>query len=312
MLLANQMTLQAGIEATPGTDPVLTATAGMLAYEVSINPAAGTFADDRSASADWGADLNEPNEVYQTLTFKTPLVGSGAAGTAPFYGCLLQAANLLETVTATTKVEYATQNWSEATSKACSIYFDWAGVMHKMPMSRGTFSITGARNGKIMTQWSFTGLAMPAADAPFPDVKSTVAALMRGLPMNKTNTTISLHGITPPVESFQIDLGNVVAYTNLPNSEIIEITDRIGTGSIQIRKQPIATFDPVARYKAKTTGPLSITHGTIPGNIVKIDGLLVQLGQPTLTNVNGVLCDNIPLRFIHASTGNGEIKLTVQ
>lgn len=312
MLLANQMTFQVGLETTPGTDPVLTATAGILAYDININPAAGTFAENRAASPDFGADPNEPNEVYQTLTFKTPFVGSGAAGTAPYYGCLEQACNLLETVTATTKVEYTTQNFIEATAKACSIYFDWSGVMHKMLMSRGTKSIVWAKDSIPMLQWSMTGLAAPATDAPFPDVRATVAALLRGLPMNKANTTMSIHGITPPVESLQIDLGNVVAYTNLPNSEIVEITDRIVTGTIQIRKQPIATFDPVARYKAKTMGPLAVTHGTIAGNIVKIDAPLVQFGQPTLANVNGVLCDSIPLRFVKAATGNGDIKFTVQ
>jgi hypothetical protein len=312
MLLANQMTLQAGLETTPGTDPVLTGTAGFLAYDININPAAGTFSEDRPASADWGADLNEPSEVYQTLTFKTPFAGSGAAGTAAYYGCLMQACGLLETITETTKVEYTTQNWVEATAKASSIYFDWGGVMHKMPMSRGTLSIVWARNTVPMLQWSMTGLATPAADVAFPDVKSTVAALLRGVPMNKANTIISIHGITPPVESLQIDLGNVVAYSNVANSELVAITDRIVTGTIQFRKQPIATFDPVARYKAKTTGTLSLTHGTVAGNIVKIDGARVQFGQPTHANVNGFLCDSIPLRFAKAPAGNGDLKLTVQ
>jgi len=311
MLLANQMTLQAGLEVTPGTDPVLTGTAGFLAYDVTINPAAGTFADERRASADWGADLNEPNEVYQTLSFKTPYVGSGAAGTSPFFGCMMQACGLLETLTATTKAEYTTQNWVE-TLKACSIYFDWSGVMFKLPMSRGTLSLDMAANAKPMLQWSMTGLASPATDTPFPDVKATVDALLRGLPMNKANTTITIHGVTPPVESLQIDLGNVVVYRNRPNAELVAITDRVCTGSIQFAKQAVATFDPLARYKAKTTGALAVVHGTVAGNIVKVDAPLVQFGQPTLVNTNGVLCDSIPLRFIRATAGNGELKFTVQ
>ena len=312
MLLSNQMTLQAGLEVTPGTDPVLTGTAGLLAFNVNINPAEGTFAEEKLARADFGNDLNEPNEVYQTLTFQTPFVGSGAAGTAPFYGCIMQACGLLETITATTKVEYTTQNWAEATAKACSIYFDWAGVMFKLLMSRGSVKATWAANAKPMLEWSMTGLTSPAADAPFPDVKATIDALLRGLPMNKANTTVTIHGVTPPIESLSIDLGNTVIYRNRPNSEIVAITNRSSTGSIQFAKQPIATFDPLARYKAKTTGPLAVVHGTVAGNIVKIDAPIVQFGQPTLTDVNGVLHDSVPLRFIRASAGNGELKFTVQ
>ena len=312
MLLAKQMTLQAGLEVSPGTDPVLTGTAGFLAYNINIVPAAGTFAEEKLARADWGNDLNEPNEVYQTLTFDVPFVGSGAAGTAPYYGCLLQACGLLETPTVPTKVEYTTQNWVEATAKACSIYYDQAGVMYKLTMSRGTVSLVWATNAKPLLRYSITGLAAPATDTAFPDVKATVDALLRGLPMNKANTTITIHAITPPVESLQIDLGNTVVYRNRPNSELVAITDRVCTGSIQFAKQPIATFDPLARYKAKTTGALAVVHGAIAGNIVKVDGPIVQFGQPTLTDVNGVLCDSVPLRFIRATAGNGELKLTVQ
>jgi hypothetical protein len=312
MLLSNQATLQIGLETTAGVDPTLATTTGILAKNITIDPSQGKYDDGQKADADFGANADDWSGKYMTMTFDIPFAGAGAAGTAPGYGVILKACDWSETVTAGVKVVYATQNYNRTTSKSVAIYYNKGGLKFTLLNGRGTVSPAFSANGKPMLKFSFTGLWSKPTDTPLPDINTAKEAFLRGIEMNKANTTFSFHGITPVLNSLDIDQGNTVVFSDLPNGSAVDITGRSMSGKITFEYPPVATFDVSDRAAKNTLGALSLTHGTVAGNIVKVDGLLTQIKQPKLTDIDGKVFCQADLAFIRAATGNGELTLTVQ
>src|SRR5947209_1860830 len=124
MLIAALMALQAKLEVTYGTDSTPGVGEAMLASNVSIDPLMAQIGNRQKAHATFGLDPDVHVNNFQQLTFDVGLAGSGAAGTAPLYGSLLRACNMLETITAITKAVYTMDVFASATSKSVTIYFN--------------------------------------------------------------------------------------------------------------------------------------------------------------------------------------------
>jgi hypothetical protein len=312
MIFASQMTLQVGLEAIFGTDPALAATTGIFAKNVTIDPAQGSYDDGQKINADFGADPDDWSGKYMTITFDVPFAGSGAAGTAPGWGVPMKACDWAETATAGVRVEYATQTFNPATSKSAAIYFNYGGFKYAILGARGTTSFVFTANQKPMLRFAMTGLWSKPTDTPIPDVKTAVEAFTRGVEFNKANTTFTFHGITPVLESLQIDQGNSVVFYDRPGGASVDITKRTAAGQVNFNMPTVASLDVMDRAAKNTLGPLALVHGVTAGNIVKIDAPLVQIKQPKPQVVNDKLFCSADLGIIRAATGNGDLKITVQ
>lgn len=307
-----EQVLQFGLEVAYGTDPVLVATKAFRAYNITPSFLAGSTKDRTRAGTGSGAYPVAHLGTYQTVTFDVDLSGAGAAGTEPLWGPAAECCNLAKTVTEATSVAYEAQNFVDATAKSGTLYFNWGGTKYKLTGARGELSLVGQVADIPLGRFAMTGLFNAAATTAFPDVEATIASWIDGVELSSDNSTFSLFGASPALQSFQFNLGNQVKYTPRPNANAVRIPGRHQSGgNLVFENLPIATKDWLGIAKANTLGALSLVHGKTAGNIVEIDFGKVQLVQPTITDQDGDQYVSSQVRICR-NPGGVEFKITVK
>jgi hypothetical protein len=243
---------------------------------------------------------------YARLSGEVEIAGAGDAGTAPAYGPLLRACGLAEVITADTDVVYSPVSSGQETA---SIYFNNDGVNQVLVYTRGTVTLDIKPNAIPRLKFTLTGLIGTVADVALPTVD--LSAFIKPVPVNKANTTLSLHGAARIAEGITFDLGNQVETRFLIGSESVEIVDRQMTGSAILEMVSLATKNWLATAQAHTTGVLALQHGVTAGNIVAFDAPKVQIGRPTYGETQRILNNTLPLMFL-PDEGNDEFTITVK
>lgn len=240
---------------------------------------------------------------HASLEYSVECTGSGVKGTPPKYGPLLRACGLKETVVANTSVTYTPVS---AAYESASQYYNRDGVNNILLGSRG--SVTLDMTPTQIPRWRFTfkGLIGTVADVALP--VADYSGYIKPVEISKANTTISLHGLALIAERFSFDLGNQVEARLLVGYEGIEIVDRQATGSVVAEAVALAQKNWISIARAETTGALSLTHGTIAGNIMTMTAPAVQIGRPTEGNTQKIVNNTLPLMFT-PNTGNDEFSI---
>jgi hypothetical protein len=309
---AGDKILQVGLEVAYGTDPVLAATKAFRAYDFNFVPLAGQTKDRTRAGTGSGAYPVAHLGTYQTITFKVDLSGSGAAGTPPLFGDALQMCNWSESIVEDTSVSYEVQEFSDAVAKSGAIYFNWGGIKHKLTGARGNTTSIWTPGDIPALQFDMAGLFNLAADAAFPDVEATIASWVEGVEFNDDNSTFSLFGVTPALQSATFNQGNQVKYTPRPNADAVRIPGlRQGGGSLAFECTTAAVKNWKDIAKANTLGACQLVHGKTAGNIVQLDYGKVQLLQPSYQDTDGDLYINSQIKLCR-NPGGVEQKITVK
>lgn len=243
---------------------------------------------------------------YGKVECSIEMAGAGAAGTAPAYASLLRACGLAEVLTAGTKAEYHPVS---SNAEAATLYMNLDGVNHALVGARGTLTMSLTPKQIPKFRFSLSGLLGPIGDAALP--VQVLNAFQKPLVCSKANTAFSLFGISPVMESLNIDLGNQVEPRMLVNSESIEITDRKSSGTTVIEAVSIATKDWFSLARSSTVGAMLVTHGLTAGNIVEVEAAAVQVGNPTYGNTQGILNNTLPLTFCPVA-GDDEFVIRVR
>ena len=303
-------------ETTYGTDASPTnALNAVLTGDISITPLAGDVVSRNVIKPYFGNSQNIMVTKYVTIDFEVELAGSGAAGTAPQISALMQACGFAETIVASTSVTYLpiTLTSVTQTGTSASIYFQRDGIKHVLLGARGTFNIDMTVKQLPKLKFTMTGLLGTITDSTL-STSGLVYNAPAPVAVSSTNTTpVSIHGHTPIMESFTLDMANDVKYRALVGSESVIISDRKPKGTIKFEQPTLATKDFFAIAQDSTLGMLSITHGLTAGNIVKIESATNGLGldAPKYADNDGVVMLDIGLTFIPTSAGNDEIKITL-
>lgn len=301
--------LTAKLEVTAGTDPVpAAATNSMLARAITPQPVVADFAERTNIHPYFGTSGQVAVAQHSECELEVELASSGAAGTAPAYGPLLQACGFSETVTAATDVVYAPITNA---IKTVTLYYYLDGVLHKMSYCRGnvTFELN-ARSIPVM-KFKFTGLYTAATDTALP-TDADYSAFIAPFAVNKVNTpSMTLHGISAAMQSLSIDMGNQIVYRNLIGSETVEMTDRKATGQTSIEMVPVATYAWHEAVRLGTLLPFSVVHGVGAGKIVQIDAPKVQLLTPQYADSDGIAMINLGLD-LQPDAGNDEVIITIK
>ncbi len=245
--------------------------------------------------------------LHARLEFSVELAGSGVAGDAPAWGPIMRACGMAETITPATDVVYSPVS---AAYESGTIWYNRDGVKHAIVGARGNVSLQLAPSRIPRLRFTLIGLHGTApADTVLPTVDHT--AWQTPVVVSKNNTTFSLHGYSGPTESVSIDLGNQVEPRMLIGEEAAEIVDRRASGSAVIEAKLLATknWDTIA--KSHTRAAMAIQHGTVAGNIVKIDAPAVQIGRYTEGQTQGIMNNTFPL-MICPDAGNDELVVTVE
>ncbi len=297
----------AKIETTPGTDATPTgADNAMQMTNVSLEPLLGNDLNRELVLPYMGHQGIILDGNYARLTGEVEIAGAGAAGTAPAYGPLLRACGLAEVITEDTDVVYSPVSSGQETA---TVYFNNDGVNQALVYARGTVTMDVKPGAIPRFRYVLTGLLGTIADAALPTIDLT--AFIKPVPVNKANTTLSLHGASRIAEGITFDLGNQVETRFLIGAETVEIVDRQMMGSAILEMVSLATKNWLATAQAHTTGALAMVHGTTAGNIVGFDAPKVQIGRPTIGETQRILNNTLPLMFL-PETGNDEFTITVK
>lgn len=128
---------------------------------------------------------------------------------------------------------------------------------------------------------------------------------------NNDNTVIQLGAYALPVRRVELSAGSVLA----PRSFIGEVDrmkyrNRVWTATVVAKAPPLATKNYFTGVRPGTQIPLLITHGLGTGNIVEVSAPTAETGLISLTEEEGDVMLNIPLRLIPTAAGNDEITIT--
>jgi hypothetical protein len=299
--------LLAKVEGTYATDPVPAgATDAMYVYNLSITPMALVVAGRNPVRPFFGADAPAVGGTPVKVTFEVPIAGSGAAGTAAPYGCLLRACGRSQTVNAGTDVIYSLIS---SAYESATLYVNRDGVRHIVTGWRG--SVSRDLSNKAIPMYKFTGDGIYNAptDVALPAL-TFGATWVKPLVVNKVNTTFTLGGYAGVFAKLSFDDGVEVHWNDNPNNaEEVRITGRAEPikGSLSIQADAIGTKDWFTIAKANTLQALAIVHGITAGNKWKLDAANVGVFNPTEEEVDSILFYKLNLEFYPSSAGNDEI-----
>ncbi len=300
-ILMMKKAVLAKIETVYGTDPVPTGAANaILAKSLSLSPYEAEMQERELALPYFGNLGQVPASAKVMVEMEVEAAGSGAAGTAPAWGPLLRACGLSETINATVDVTYALVS---AAFDSVTLYFHQDGLLHKVTGCRGTASLELSNEGIPMFKFSFTGIYNAPSDTALPTL--TLTAWQKPLPVNKVNTTFSLHGYAAILASLNVDLGNEVVHKAYVNTtEDVRITNRKLAGSCSLEHVLLATKNWFTTVGGATTGALALVHGTAAGNKIQIDAPAVQVAAPKYEDADGITMLGLDLVFQSTAANN--------
>lgn len=298
----------AKIEGTYGTDPLpVVGTDAVLPRMVTLNPLESNNVDRNLVRGYMGNMGQIPVGTRISCQIEIEAAGAGAAGTVPAYDELLRACGLSSTNSAGVHQLYQPIT-TAFESCYCIIYED--GVLHRLAGCRGSASLRFVTGEIPVIVFSLIGKYV-AATAASPSAL-TLTAWRVPEPVNDTNTTnISLHSVSYPFRSFELDLANQVVFQELVGSESVEITDRKPSARVVLDVTAAQQVTLQASVAAITTGALEHIHGSAAGRIFEIDAPVVQLLNPRYEDYNGQMLLGLDLSLI-PSAGNDEYTIRVR
>lgn len=195
-----------------------------------------------------------------------------------------------------------------ASFESATSYFYYGGFVHKLLGARGDLSWKFPKMDLPLLSVELQGLYGGIVDDAFPAV--TLSGFQAPLAVNNANTSlVSVHGYAAKLYNLDGRLGNQVSYRNLPGAEDILINAREPSGSVEFEAPAIATKDFPSIVRAGTLGQVSLTHGTVVGNKVAVDGIQAQLTNLREGSQDGNLTWQNEVLWKPSGTGNDEMVL---
>jgi hypothetical protein len=196
--------------------------------------------------------------------------------------------------------------------KSVTLYFYQDGVLHSCVGARGTVSFDFTSGALPKAKFSFTGLVDKYEGGTPSGVDFT--GYVEPLAVNYANTkSIIIGGYEDTVmEKISIDTGNKVVHRNLPGSEAVIITDRSPKGNVSIEAVPPDDFDFLGMMRPPVTRTsLLFAHGPV-GNQIAFYMPLVELGNPSYADKDGIAMMGMDTKYLPQGTGNNEISIICQ
>ena len=297
-----KLALLAKVEAVRGVDAVPTGAANaMLVGNVNITPLEGDEVEHGYVKPFFGNAGSAMATAHSKMSFDVEFSGSGAVGTAPGWATLMRGCACSVTVAAGASVTIApvTDN-----TESLTLYCNVDGTNHVMRDAKGNVRITLDAKGLPKLNFEFTGLFTPLAAAPVPT--PTYTGFLDAVAVNKANTQISLCGVACAASAFSFDMGLQVVKRDLTTVDSVEITDRKSTASVTFENHALATKDWVSAALNSEAGVLTITHGTVAGNIAAITAPKAQVKKPSYSDSDGLQMITTPLALRYGALGNDE------
>lgn len=243
--LSRRRAIAVKVEATAGTAETLAAGDVVYVDDVSFSPDTPTI--ERNHHLPTLSKLpGIAGRTMASISFKCLVYGGSAAGTAPFWGKLVQACGFAETVVSSTSVKYlpATTSLKTVTIKA---FLD--GIVVQMKGCRGSVSMSMTAGEIPELTFNLTGIWEPVTDAAA--VEDTALLVGTGLPTFLPKTfKAALFKLDDTyqaiIKSWSWDIANVISQIpdgNITTFKRIDITDRDPSGEFDVESVTKAVFD---------------------------------------------------------------------
>lgn len=317
-MLTRQTVIWTEREATYGTDPAMTSSDALLAFDVNIDIKGDQIV--RDVLRDTLSPISHVIGLKEgELSFKTELKGIGAApGTAANLQVfeldrLLSGCSFNTGTISGTSITYAlVSNDSSLSSLSFRVFIgdSSAGNLHKLTGARGTvkFNLEAGKYG--VAEWNFKGIYNAVSASTLPGLAG-VSSLQ---PPIVYNSSFQIGGFSPVTSAAEIDMGvNVIRRDSLNAAS--------GVHSFRTtERKPKLSFD--ADAVVETSNPFwgdwagsvvdtfSINIGSVAQNIMIMNGYYEYI-QPKYGDADGVRKYDIEAALVssNASTGNDEISI---
>lgn len=281
----------AKIETTSGSDSTpTTASNAILAQDLELKPMKTPVERPAQMESFMRKQSLLGEEMYE-VSFKTEIVGSGVAGTAPRAGALLRACGMSETIVTGGSASVSYRDASNSLDSV-TIYVYWGGRLHKIFGAVGNVKVVLEAGKQGMLEFSFQGLkgAAPAittipTDAVYDDDSGTVPICKNGTFSYNSKTTL----ITSMMDC---DLQNVISKRpSLSDTEAIAgfaITDRNIVASINPETQVETSYD---FYGDALTNLRELSYAV--GSLFTITATKFNPFTPEFEDIEGILHDKV-------------------
>jgi len=307
-LLSRRQLLLAEAEVAYGVDPTPTAGSNaILVRNIEVTPLEADTVNRELIRPYLGQSEQLLAQTRVLINFEVELAGSGAAGTAPAYGPLLEACAMTETVVASTSVTYAPN--SDTSPGSVTIYFNNDGVLHKATGCRGSFTLNCAV-GEIPTiAFEFTGIYIAPSDSALGS--PTYANQADPVVFKNGNTTgFQVFSYAGCLQSFSLEMANEIVYRELVGcTKQVLVTNRAPAGEVMIEAVTMATHNFFNDATGSSTGNLTFQHGQTAGNIVTFTAGQIDLGNPSYSDEDGIQMLTLPYIATPTDSGNDELEL---
>lgn len=310
MALTRKKFLVAKLETSYGTDA--TPVGGSNAIQVSSLEVTPIEADNVQAASFQGFLGNSTRGTLVankrvSVSFDVELAGSGAAGTAPAFGPLLEACGLSEVIVPSTSATYAPVS---SGFDSVTLYCFYDGTRHKITGARGSVTFNFVAGQFAVASFNFIGIYNDP-DATSLSGTFTVANQAAALEVNDTNlTTATFFGETSQrIESLDFALNNALTYKETASSKEVLITDRAPGGTAVIEAPAIGTTDYFEDARGTTTASSSLVLGATAGNIITMTMAQTDVTGITYGDTNGVISLSMPYLALPTTAGNNEMTI---
>lgn len=265
--------LLAKIETTPGTDAAPTGAANsvLLRVEDLDLGVEQLFATREIIQAGFTSPDQIPFTRRASFTFSVDAASSGAAGTAPAWGALLQGCGMAETVTAGTNVVY---NDISSLLKNLTIWAEKDGLLFKIGYCAGNMTADFTTGNVPRFTFAMQGLVYSIAAGTIG--AQTLTAWQRPEAVGPAYTgklilggTYSAGAITGGTQynfkNLSYDLGNDVQFDTLVQQETCGIYGRNTTLTTVLDLGAAGEATQWANMAAGTQVSVGFTHGTAAG-----------------------------------------------
>jgi hypothetical protein len=195
--------------------------------------------------------------------------------------------------------------------ESATIYFNNDGVLHKATGCRGTFNLNLEVGQLPVVNFTMTGIYNAPTDTAAPSTTYSDQATPLIFKAGNTSAVSVLGYADACLQMVSLDVANEIVYRELVGcTKQVLITNRAPAGEVMIEAPTIAAKDYFTIANDDTTGILSLLHGTTAGNQVSLLAPIVDIGNPSYSDQDGIQMLTLPYVAIPSSSGNDELVLT--
>ena len=280
----------------------------------------GTAQAGAAGSITLASGASSTDDIYNGMVISlTGGTGSGSKGIITNYVGSTKVATVQKTTAAFTPD--GTSTYSIAANvgykpvsdsfESATIYFNNSGVLHKATGCRGTFNLNCEVGQIPVMSFTMTGIYNAPTDTAAPAVTYSNQATPAIFKAGNTLGVSILGYDSACVQSLSFDIANEVLYRELVGCDkSVTITNRAPAGEAMIEAPTIAQKDYFTIANNDTTGLVCFQHGITAGNIVTFVAPIVDIGNPSYSDQDGIQMLTLPYVAIPSSAGNDEVTLT--